>query len=205
VDYDGTPAIGRVPVDHSDWDPDLWTPRFPNAAFLRARDDDKFWAATKLAAITKEMIAAALREGQFGDERGVAILQKFLEDRRQIILQKYLNAINPVVHPALDATGTLSFQNAAVEAGVGKPAAEYKVQWAAFDNGTGETKPIGETAGNERQQAPAGVSSATFVRVAISGSGGGAPATWGQPVHAYFKRNGAGWKLVGLERLPHRP
>ena len=58
-------------VDHTDWDPDLWQSRFPNAAFLRAREDDKFWAARKLAAITPAMIAAALREGQFDDERGV--------------------------------------------------------------------------------------------------------------------------------------
>ena len=141
VAFDATPAIGRVPVDHSDWDPDLWTPRFPNAAFLRAREDDKFWAARKLAAITPEMIAAALREGQFGDERGVAILQKFLEDRRAIILKKYLPAINPVVAPALDASGALSFGNAAVEAGVAPAPAEYKVVWARFDNATGEHQP----------------------------------------------------------------
>ena len=205
VDYDGTPAIGRVPVDHSDWDPDLWTSRFPNAAFLRAREDDKFWAATKLTAMTKEMIAAALREGQFGDEKGVAILQKFLEDRRQIILQKYLNAINPVVNPAMDASGALTFENAAVQAGVGKAPAQYKVEWAAYDNGTGESSPIGETTGNERQQSPSGASSASFVRVAIGGSGGGAPESWGKPIHAWFKRAGGGWKLVGLERLPHRP
>ena len=202
MDYDGTPAIGRVPVDHSDWDPDLWTPRFPNAAFLRARGDDKFWAARKLAAITPEMIAAALREGQFGDEKGVAILQKFLEDRRRIILQKYLPAINPVVTPAIDASGALTFANAAVDAGVAKAPAQYKVEWSAFDNATGETTAIGETTGSERQQAPAGVSGATFVRTAISASGGGAPESWAKPLHAFFKRTTSGWKLVGLERLP---
>jgi hypothetical protein len=205
VDYDGTSAIGRVPVDHSDWDPDQWTPRFPNAAFLRAREDDKFWAAVKLAAVTKEMIAAALREGRFEDERGVAILQKFLEDRRRIILQKYLPAINPVVDLAMDATGGLSFANAAVDAGVAKAPDQYTVAWAAFDNGTGEVTPIAETTGGARQQAPAGALGASFVRVAISASGGGAPESWSKPIHAYFRKSGGSWTLVGLERLPHRP
>ena len=205
IEFAETPAIGRVPVELDDWHPDEWTPRFPNAAFLRAREDDKFWAAVKLEAITPEMIAAALRAGQFDDERGVAILQKFLEDRRRIILQTYLPAINPVVTPALDASGVLTFANAAVRAGVAKAPAQYTVEWGAYDNGTGETKVLGETTGDTRQQAPAAIAGATFVRAAISASGGGAPDSWAKPMHAFFKRTGAGWTLVGLERLPHRP
>jgi hypothetical protein len=205
VKFDSTPAIGRVPVELDDWDPELWTPRFPNAAFLRAREDDKFWAAVKLHAITPEMIAAALRAGQFDDERGVAILQKFLEDRRRNILKTYLPAINPVVTPALDASGVLTFENAAVRAGVSKAPAQYKVEWGAYDNGTGDTKTLGETTGDTRQQGPAEIASATFVRVAISANGGGAPESWAKPMHAFFKRSRGGWKLVGLERLPHRP
>jgi hypothetical protein len=199
------PAIGRVPADHSDWDPDAWTPRFPNAAFLRAREDDTFWAARKLAAITPDLIGAALREGRFGDEEGQALLQTFLEDRRAIILRKYLPAVNPVVSPSLDADGTLTFGNAAVEARVAEAPAEYHVAWAKFDNATGEASPFAETTGGDRQRAPSIPQDAAYVRVAIAAKGGGVPASWTQPVHAYFRRTAPGWKLVGFERLPHRP
>jgi RimJ/RimL family protein N-acetyltransferase len=205
IKFFDAPSIGRVPVDHSQWDPDEWSARFPNAVFLRAREDDTFWAARKLRSITDDLIATAIRAGQFGDNEAEGVLMKFLRDRRDIILAKYLNAVNPVVSPAMDASGTLSFGNAAVEAGVAKAPADYKVAWARFDNATGQTTPIGETSGTDRQQAPAGVSGAEFVRAAISASGGGAQASWAQPIHAYFRRAGNGWKLVGLERLPHRP
>ena len=40
------PAIGRF--EGKDFDPPAWTPRVPTAAFLRARDDDTFWAARRV-------------------------------------------------------------------------------------------------------------------------------------------------------------
>jgi hypothetical protein len=29
--------------------------------------------------------------------------------------------------------------------------------------------------------------------------------TWKIPVRAYFRKDGSGWKLVGLDRLPDKP
>lgn len=40
----------------------------------------------------------------------------------------------------------------------------------------------------------------TFIRAEISLKGG--PASWVEPSHAYFLREGAGWRLVGFERVP---
>lgn len=202
-----SPAIGRIPADHRNWDPELWTPRFPNAAFLRAREDDKFWAARKLQGIGNAMIDAAIAQGRFGDSEAEARLATFLRERRDAIIARYLPAINPVVDPAIDAAGTLSFANAAVDAGVAPAPGEYVVSWATFDNATGDVREAGQTKGGLRQVAPAGLLSGTaaYVRVAIA-AGAGAPATWTQPMHAYFWRTTEGaWKLVGLERLPHRP
>jgi hypothetical protein len=53
--------------------------------------------------------------------------------------------------------------------------------------------------------APGGVPAATgsFVEIAISAETADHPA-WQQPVHAYFRRTGDGWKLVGFERLPEK-
>lgn len=200
------PSIGRIPLDHENWDPDLWTPRFPNAAFRHAREDDKFWAARKLQSISDEMIAAAVAEGKFGDAAAEAKLVRFLTDRRQAILRRYLPAINPVVDPAIDANGTLSFANAAVEAGVAGAPGEYLVTWSVFDNAAGTARDVGETKGGTRQPAPAALSVAEggYVRVAISAGAGGQPS-WSKPIHAYFTRGSGGWILAGLERLPHRP
>lgn len=200
------PAIGRIPSDHSRWDPELWTPRFPNAAFARMREDDAFWAARKLRGITDEMIAAVVAEARFESPEAERQLERFLRERRDAILRRYLPAVNPVVDPTLDANGTLGFTNAAVDAGVAPAAGEYSVAWSAFDNAAGTAREIGQTKGGLRQSAPPGVQATegSYLKVAI-GAGAGAPPSWAKPVHAYFLRTGGAWKLVGLERLPHRP
>src|SRR5499427_10638525 len=53
------PAIGRFPEHNTGFDPDAWKPRVPNQAFLHARVDDKFWAASKLVTLSTELLRAA--------------------------------------------------------------------------------------------------------------------------------------------------
>lgn len=197
------PSIGRLDLDNARWDPEAWKPHVPNAAFLRARADDKFWAARKAMAITDDMIRAAVKTGAFGDPSAEAFLIKALIDRRDAIGRRYLVAINPIVDPALDQSGTLTFANAAVAAGVSAAPGRYKAVWSIFDNATGESKSIGETTSTDaRVQAPAGVPDApgAFVKIALSATGGS--PSWEQPVQAYFRRTPGGWKLVGFERMP---
>ena len=112
--------------------------------------------------------------------------------------------MNPVVDLALSDSGELTFVNAAAEAGVAKDAAGYRVRWSSFDNSTRESRQIGETSSaTRRMQMPAGVPTATgsYIRLEVSATGGAHPS-WDVPVNAYFQRTSAGWKLVGLERLP---
>jgi hypothetical protein len=110
--------------------------------------------------------------------------------------------VNPLVDFALSADSRLSFDNAAVTAGVAPPPRGYHVSWARFDNATGAIAPLGETtiAGTERQVTPGPLPTiaGTFVRVEVSAI---APPhdTW-TPVRAYFRRTAEGWTLVGLER-----
>jgi hypothetical protein len=198
-------AVGAFPIDHSEWDPDKWKPRYANSAFRSARMDDKFWAARRLQGFTDEMLKAVPRVGQFADPESEEMLSKFLIDRRDAIIRRYLPAVNPVVDVQLAASGALTFKNAAVDAGVAKPPAEYVVQWQRFDNAAGTTTPIGTTSAPGTATsvaAPANLptAAATYIRAEIAAKGG--PESWAVPSHAYFVREGAGWKLVGFERLP---
>ena len=62
-----------------------------------------------------------------------------------------------MVNVALGPTGTLTFENAAVSAGVAKePSQGYIVHWATFDNTTGQAAALGSpTATRAREsQAP---------------------------------------------------
>ena len=196
-------SVGAFPIDHSEWDPEKWKPRYANSAFRSARLDDKFWAARRLWYFTDQMLAAVTRVGQFNDPASEDMLAKFLIDRRNAIVRRYLPAVNPIVDVQLAAPATLNFKNVAVDAGVAPAPAEYVVQWLRFDNATGATTPIGATSAKGTSVAvPPDLPSAagSYIRAEIAAKGG--PESWAAPVHAYFVREAAGWKLVGFERMP---
>ena len=204
VDFYEAPSIGRLPRDNMRFDPDQWKPRVPNPAFIRARADDKFWAAQKLIALTDDLLRAAVRAGQLDDSRAEEFLIKALAERRDAIGRAYLAAVNPIADPALDSGGALTFRNAAVDAGVAAAPASYRAEWFAFDNATRESRPIGTTsAGTPRLVAPFGLAavSSDFIRIALSAASR-SNRSWESPVDAYFRRDGSGWRLVGFERLP---
>jgi len=131
------------------------------------------------------------------------MLSKFLIERRDAIVRRYPPAVNPVVDVRLSPSGTLTFRNAPVDADVAHAPAEYVVVWQGFDNATGTTINLGETrASTTNISAPKDLPAAasTYIRVGISASGG--PQSWTEPAHAYFRREAAGWTLVGFERVP---
>ena len=138
-------SVGAFPSDNSTWDPEKWRPRYANSAFRSARLDDKFWAARRLQGFTDEMLTALPRVGQFGDPKSEEMLAKFLIDRRDAIVRRYLPAVNPIVDVQLDDSGRLTFKNAAVDADLSPVPAEYVVSWQRFDNATRETTPFGST------------------------------------------------------------
>jgi len=198
------PAAGRFDAEFAAWDPDQWKPRVPNAAFLRARPDDAFWAARKLAAVSDALIEAAVAAGRFGDRAAEATLTRFLVARREAILRRYLPAVNPIVDPALDLAGVLTFANAAVAARVAEPPGGYAAGWSLFDNVSGATTALGETAAaGPRLEAPAALPTEPGAYLKLTVRAIRPPvAAWAQPVELYFRRSPDGWRLVGLERLP---
>jgi hypothetical protein len=199
-------SVGAFPRDNTNWDPEAWKARYPNTAFSAARWDDKFWAARRLQAFTDEMLTAVVRLGQFDDPESEEALTRFLVDRRDAIVRRYLPGVNPVIDLQLTDDGSataLEFRNAAVDAEVAAPPTEYVVQWGHFNNLTHAVTPIGRTtSGAPRVAAPPGLpdSVGTFIRAEISARGG--PASWEAPAHAYFVREANGWRLVGFERVP---
>jgi hypothetical protein len=196
-------SIGRLRRDSADFNPDLWTPRIPNQAFLHARRDDQFWAARKLTAMTTELLRAAVSTGDFGDPDSEDVLVRTLTQRRDAILRAYLTAVNPIADPSIDRDGILAFTNVAVDADVAHAPAAYRATWSRFDNATGGIEPIAETSGTTTSlRAPAGLPTddGAFIKVELSAIGGD-HASWQAPVNAYFRLRNGGWRWVGFERI----
>jgi hypothetical protein len=210
MDWYESPAVGRLPLTHDQWDPRQWAPHISNAAFDHMRPDDAFWAAEKMTYITDAMIDAAIREGRFGNEEAERQLARVIRERRQRILQTYLPAINPITRPVVEGN-TLQFHNAAVEAGVAMAPKAYQATWSAFDNATGNATPLGAggtVTGSASTSSTAPISlplppklDGQIVKVDISATGASNP-TWEKPISVYFRRAGQGWQLVGVERMP---
>jgi hypothetical protein len=199
IDYPRLRGVGRFEADH--FDPESWRSRVPNAAYVRADGGDTFWAARKLMAMTDSLVAAAVHSGQYSDKAAEEYLTRTLIGRRDAILRANLPALNPVVNPALD-DGTLTFENAAVEADVAVAPRAYRATWYTFDNLSDRSDRVGETTSRQtRMNAPDALRgvTASFIRVDISADAAGYPS-WGTPLRTYFRRVGRGWTLVGLDR-----
>jgi hypothetical protein len=192
--------IGRFEGTH--FDPELWRPRVPNPAFLRARPDDLFWGARLVMRFTDDLIRAAVSAGRYSEPGAEEALTRALIERRNRIGRAWLTGVNPIEHPAIE-DGVLTFENAAVTYDFAKPPTSYTAVWSRFDNAMGETTPIGETSGATPIPVPRDLPTAdgSFVQVDIRADGG-PNASWAQPVHAWFRRGGSGWTLVGFQRLP---
>jgi hypothetical protein len=199
-DYFESRAIGRLPRDHAKWDPEKWWPHITNAAFRHMREDDTFWAAMKLAAISDDMIRAAVAEGAFGDQASEQFLAKAIADRRLRILQTFLPKVNPIVDPALDRDGRLTFRNAAEDLAVADRAPGYRALWYTFDNQGDKATLVATTEETRSPMVMPPMPESEYIKVDLSTVGG--PQPWTKPVSVYFRRSSGGWTLVGLERLP---
>ena len=197
-------SIGRLQRSHEEFDPRAWKPRVPNQAFLHARPDDQFWAAQKLAALTTDLLRAAVNAGEFRDPEAEAFLAGALAERRDAIVRTYLPAVNPIADPTLDGDGRLTFRNAAVDADVARAPQVYQAVWLEFDNATHSNRFLGTSRSAStymRAPAPLPTRDGAYVKVELSSTSAEHP-TWLAPVHAYFRLQGGAWRLVGFERMP---
>jgi hypothetical protein len=205
IHYPNLRGVGRIEADH--FNPESWRSRVPNAAYLKAQPDDTFWAARKVMAVTEPMIVAAVKSGKYSDPAAEDYLVRTLVGRRNAIGRAFLNAITPIVSPALDDTDLLTFHNAAVDSDVATAPSAYRIAWYRFDNATGDTAPLGVTETRSTiVQGPSALRAdgGAFVRVDISALAQ-ASRVWVVPVRAYFHRSAEGWTLIGLERSLSTP
>jgi hypothetical protein len=199
-------AIGRLQEDNADFDPRAWKPRVPNQAFLHARPDDQFWAAQKLAALTIDLLSAAVNAGDVPDPTARTFLLRALVERRDAISRAYLTGVNPIADPALGPDGVLTFRNAAVDADVAHAPDSYRAVWSQFDNASGDARVIGESVGvTTALAAPVAlpVRDGSYLKVELSSDGSSYPS-WTDPVAAYFRYRRGTWQTVGFERMPER-
>ena len=201
VDYPAVPAsVGRFEGDF--FEPERWKPEYPNPAFDNMQPEDAFWAARLVARFSDQAIHAIVAKAAFNEPRAADYIASTLIKRRDKIVRRWLSGVNPVVNPRLGADGTLTFENAAVEAGVADPVRSYELTWSRFDNAL--DMPVGElhrtSVVEPRAQAPDEILEETnFVAIAIRSVQPDHPR-WADPVTAYFRRVPDGWQTVGLRR-----
>jgi hypothetical protein len=200
VDYwQGAKSVGRFEADF--FEPTTWRPEYPNPAFDNMRADDAFWGARLVARMPEDAIRAVVAKAQYTEPGAAEHITRTLLERRQKVLRAWLTGINPLADPQLAADGTLTFENAAVTAGVASAPAGYRLTWAAFDNTTGTT--VGESydlrVTMPRATAPPSVLDGAFVTVTVRTEHPEHPV-WDLPVTFTFRRAGTGWASVGIER-----
>ena len=201
VDYpNASPAVGRFESEF--FDPVKWRPEYPNPAFDLMRPDDAFWGARLVARFSDEAIRAIVAKGRYSDPEAAKYIADTIIKRRDKVLKAWLTGVNPIVNPRLTATGALTFENAAVAAGVATTPTAYVLTWSKFDNATGAN--VGDTqearVTDARGDVPAAIAQgAEFVSVAIRSVHPDFP-DWQLPVNVYFRKAGDGWQPVGLDR-----
>jgi hypothetical protein len=192
-------AVGRFESDF--FDPLAWRPEYPNPAFDNMRADDAFWGARLVAAFSDEAIRSVVAKARYSEPGAADHITRTLIARRDKVVRAWLTGINPLVNPRLAGDGTLTFDNAAVAAGVAMPATAYALTWSGFDNTAGTA--VGESNDQRvtapRAAAPAALLTRDFVRVAVRTTHPAYPH-WEMPVTFTFRRAGNGWDTVGIER-----
>jgi len=194
IPYRIFPQVGGI--EASRFDPDLWRPEFPNAAFQHMRPEDAFWAARIVSMFSDEAIRAIVREGDFRAPEAEAHLAQVIIQRRDKVLARYFGALNPL--GSFHVSGaTVGFANHGEDAGRAR-ADGYEYQWFALDNQTGQTRPLGPVARASGRSIPLPADRAQYLMVRIRTLAPGAES-WRKRVDVYL-RTGGEPQVVGVER-----
>jgi hypothetical protein len=207
VDYwEGAKSVGRFEADF--FDPVKWRPEYPNPAFDNMTPEDAFWAARLVSKFSDDTIRAVVAKARYSEPGAAEHIVSTLIKRRDKVLRTWLTGVNPLVNARLSNDGVLTFENAAVDAGIAKSPTAYRASWSRFDNTTGATVRAiesgaeagagGKVEARMKLDAP-NLLDSPFLRVSVSTIHPEYPA-WSSPVTFTFRRAGTQWETVGLDR-----
>jgi hypothetical protein len=211
------PAVGRF--EGTAFQPETWKPEYPNTAFDNMRPEDAFWAACIVARFDLPRVRAVVEKAKYTNLLATEYITQVLMQRRDKVLRRWLNGVNPLVAPAI-ADGRLTAVNVAVAAGVATAPEHYSAQWFSLDNTTGVRAPIGASEqtkpfnvalspeiGGGNPSADAGIAvrvpdgvAAEYLGVTIEGVHRDHPAWRDHPTTFTFRRTSAGWQHIGTQR-----
>jgi hypothetical protein len=181
VKYPEIPSVGAF--EYELFDPEHWLPEYPNSAFSNMDDEDAFWAARQVMAFTEDEIRAIVKTGEYSDRAAEEWVVRCLVERRNKIGRAFFARVLPLDRFAVQ-DGRLQFEDlSAVHFGVEQT---YTIEWATFDNRSGERIAIpGATGANVP------VAASTYVVARIRGD------RTGHKLDVYV-RNGR--EVVGRQR-----
>lgn len=133
------PALGAIdervdPADHK--------LRVPFEPLDRARPDDVYWAAKRIASIGADAIASAVAAAELGDAVASARLVAILRARRQALVAHGFAGVTPLEAPRLEA-GALILRDAAAGLGIARvAAARHEATWVDEEGRTVATAAV---------------------------------------------------------------
>jgi len=175
------------------FEPDAWKPNYPIPAFDNRLPDDEFWAAKQVMAFTDEQIRAIVASGQFADPAATDWLASNLIVRRDKIGRAYFAKVLPLDRFRVEG-GQLKFDDLVVKYGFAA-ARNYEVAWSRFDNDSETHTPISGQGTlalpSELSISPNGAYFAARIQ---------APGDVVKTVTVYLRKQGEGFRVVGVER-----
>ena len=115
IDYpDVPPSVGRFEGDA--FDPEKWKPEYPNTGVRQHAARRCVLGGEDRVEVQRRAVRAIVEKARYSDPGATEYISATLIKRRDKVLATWLNQVNPVVDVTLDATGTLTFRNAAVDA-----------------------------------------------------------------------------------------
>lgn len=97
------------------FDPGKWVPDFPYVPFEMADRFDMYWGAKIVSQFSRAQIAAAVDAGRFSDPNASAYLVDTLLERQRKTVAYWFRQVNPVDNFALDARGSLCFDDLSIK------------------------------------------------------------------------------------------
>ncbi len=205
IDYPGVPpSVGRF--EASAFNPERWKPEYPNPAFRNLRDDDAYWGAKIVSKFSDATIRKIVEKARYSDPRATEYITRTLIERRDKVVRAWLTKVLPVDRFAMAADGSLTFENTAAAAGLVSPGMQYLLSWYRFDNATGEHAEVGgeQTLSAGRGMLPQELAGSEYVALSLRAVSRDYPG-WRRPTRVYFRKSGAAWQTVGIERLGELP